>query len=211
MLLKIVYLLVRRLLGLVALTARRDLAKDAELLGRDDSKDSAADTTRELLCREMDTHGTSRVHRPDADLRRTASSIGPRRVRRPLQPAQAPPVPPATTARSGRPGYSPAGLASSAAEGARRRDQRVLPGWVADLMNPQVKHRAMGFEAVQAIGHLRGLMLRPRCWASRGPSRRREPHGKTARAVTPGHGRTCPRTHIGQSGSRSRAPNRRGQ
>jgi hypothetical protein len=32
MLLKIVYLLVRRLLGMAALTARRDLAKDAELL-----------------------------------------------------------------------------------------------------------------------------------------------------------------------------------
>ena len=84
---------------------------------------------------------TSRVHRPDAHLRRTAPSIGPRRVRRPLQPAQAPPVPPATTARSGRPSYSPAGLASPAAEGARRRDQRILPGWVADLMNPQLTPR----------------------------------------------------------------------
>ena len=34
---------------------------------------------RELLCRAMDTHRTSRVHRPDADLRRTAPSIGPPR------------------------------------------------------------------------------------------------------------------------------------
>ena len=42
-----------------------------------------------------------------------------------------------------------AGLAGSAAEGARWRDQRVLPGSVADLRNPKVKHPAMGFEAVQ--------------------------------------------------------------
>jgi hypothetical protein len=91
-----------------------------------------------------------RVHRPDADLRRTAPSIGPPRIRRPLQRAQASPVPPATTTRPGRPEQRPAGLAGSAAEGARRRDQRVLPGSVADLMNPQVRHRATGFEAVQA-------------------------------------------------------------
>ena len=43
------------------------------------------------------------VHRPDADLRRTAPSIGPRRIRRPLQRAQASPVPSATTTRPGRP------------------------------------------------------------------------------------------------------------
>jgi putative transposase len=66
----------------------------------------------------------------------------------PLQRAQASPVPPATTTRPGRPEQRPAGLAGSAAEGARRRDQRVLPGSVADLMNPQVRHRATGFEAV---------------------------------------------------------------
>ena len=40
-------------------------------------------------------------------------------------------------------------LDRAAAEGARWRDQRVLPGSVADLMNPQVRHPAMGFEAVQ--------------------------------------------------------------
>ena len=100
---------------------------------RDDSQDPAADTTRELLRRKMDTHRTSRVHRPDADLRRTAPPVGPRRVHRPLQPAPAAPVPPATTTRSRRPGYRSAGPAGSAAEGARRRDQRVLPGSVADL------------------------------------------------------------------------------
>ena len=91
-----------------------------------------------------------RVHRPDAHLRRTAPAVGPRRVHRPLQPAPAPPVPPATTARPERPSQRPAGLAGSAAEGARWRDQRVLPGSVADLRNPKVRHPAMGFEAVQA-------------------------------------------------------------
>src|SRR5258707_14314257 len=85
----------------------------------------------------MGTHRTSRVHRPDAHLRRTAPAIGPGPVRRPLQPAPAPSVPPAATARPGRPNRPVAGLAGSAAEGARRRDQRVLPGSVrlADLMN----------------------------------------------------------------------------
>ena len=39
------------------------------------------------------------------------------------------------------------GLASSASEGPRRRDQQVLPGSVADLMNLKVRHRAMNFEA----------------------------------------------------------------
>ena len=112
----------------------------SSLRGREDSKDSAADAARELLRREMDTHRTSRVHRPDADLRRTAPSVGPRRVRRPLQPAPAPPVPPATTTRPRRPGQRSAGPAGSAAEGARRRDQRVLPSRVADLMKPQVRH-----------------------------------------------------------------------
>ena len=38
---------------------------------------------RELLCREMDTHRTSRIHRPDAHLRRTAPAADPRQVRRP--------------------------------------------------------------------------------------------------------------------------------
>jgi hypothetical protein len=55
----------------------------------------------------------------------------PPRIRRPLQPAPAPPVPPATTTRRGRPSELAAGLAGSAAESARRRDQRVLPDSVA--------------------------------------------------------------------------------
>ena len=44
--------------------------------GRDGSEDPAADSSRELLCREMGTHRTSRVHRPDAHLRRTAPAVG---------------------------------------------------------------------------------------------------------------------------------------
>ena len=107
-------------------------------------------TPRELLCRAMDTHRTSRVHRPDTHLQRTAPAIGPPRVRRPLQPAPAPPVPPATTTRLRRPTQRPAGLAGSPAGSARRRDQRVLPGGVADPMNHQIRRRAMSIEAVQA-------------------------------------------------------------
>jgi len=56
------------------------------------SKDAAANAAGELLRREVDTHSTSRVHRPDAHLRRAAPVVGARRVRRPLQPAPAPPV-----------------------------------------------------------------------------------------------------------------------
>jgi putative transposase len=100
-------------------------------------KNPAADPPRELFRREMRTQRTSRVHRPDADLRRTAPAVGPGPVRRPLQGAQAAPVPPATTTRPGPPSQRCAGLTGSAAEGARRRDQRVLPGGVADRTNPR--------------------------------------------------------------------------
>ena len=44
-------------------------------------------TPRELLCRAVGAHRAVRVHRPDADLRRTAPWIGPPRIRRPLQRA----------------------------------------------------------------------------------------------------------------------------
>src|ERR1019366_1539851 len=57
----------------------------------------------------------------------------------------------ATTARPRRSGQPSAGVAGSAAESARRCDQRVLPGSVADLVNPQVTRHATGFEAVQAL------------------------------------------------------------
>lgn len=72
-------------------------------------------------------HRTSRVHRPDPHLRRTAPAIGPGRVRRPLQPAQAAPVPPATAARPRRPGQPVPGPAGPEAQGSWRRDQRVPP------------------------------------------------------------------------------------
>jgi len=49
---------------------------------------------------------------------------------RQLQPAPAPSVPPATAAGRGRPSQRSPGLACSAAEGARWRDQWVLPGSV---------------------------------------------------------------------------------
>ena len=87
--------------------------------------------------REMGTHRASRVHRPDAHLRRTAPAISPRPVRRPLQRAPPAPVPPATTTRPGRPSQPTAGIASPATQSARRCDQRVLPGSVADRMNPR--------------------------------------------------------------------------
>src|SRR5271157_4150473 len=88
-----------------------------------------------LLCREMGTCRTSRVHRPDAHLQRTAPAIGTGRVCRPLPRPPPAPVPPATTTRPRRPGEPAAGPTGPAAEGARRRDQRVLPRGVADLMN----------------------------------------------------------------------------
>ena len=127
------------------------------------------DPARELFRREMDTHRTSRVHRPHAHLRRTAPSIGPGRVRRALQPAPAPSVAPATAARPGRPSQRSSGLACSAAEGARRRDQRVLPGSVSGSNEHQVRPRAISFEAVQAAdlvaripgGDVLGHMRRP--------------------------------------------------
>ena len=75
----------------------RRLRRDLRQRGRDDGQDPAADVARELLCREMGPHRTSRVHRPDAHLRRTTPALSPQRVRRPLQQASPAPVPPATT------------------------------------------------------------------------------------------------------------------
>ena len=89
------------------------LRRDLRQRGPENSEDPAADAAGELLRREMDTHSTSRVHRPDAHLRRTAPAIGPRRVRRPLQPAPAPPVPPAAATRPGNPARRPAETSQS--------------------------------------------------------------------------------------------------
>ena len=93
----------------------------------DDGQEPAAGSAGELLCREMGTHGTSGVHRPNAHLQRTPPAVRPGPVRRPLQRAPPAPVPPATTTRPRRPGQLPVGPAGSAAQGARRRDQRVPP------------------------------------------------------------------------------------
>ena len=112
------------------------LRRDLRQRGREDGQDPAADAARELLRREMGAHRAGRVHRPDTHLQRTAPAVGPGRIRRPLQRAPSASVPPAATARPQRPGQPGAGLASPAAQGARRRDQRVLPGRVGDLMNP---------------------------------------------------------------------------
>src|SRR5450756_1667708 len=87
-----------------------------------------AHPARKLLRREMDPQRTSRMHRPDAHLRRTAPAVNSRRVRQPLQRAPPAPVPTATTARSGLPGQPAAGLPGPAAQGPQRRDQRVPPG-----------------------------------------------------------------------------------
>jgi putative transposase len=103
---------------------------------RDDGQEPAAGSAGELLCREMGTHGTSGVHQPDAHLQRTAPAVRPGPVHRPLLRAPPAPVPPATTTRPRRPGQLPVGPAGSAAHGARRRDQRVPSGGVADRMNP---------------------------------------------------------------------------
>ncbi|HEY3034503.1 MAG TPA: hypothetical protein VGJ54_07575 [Streptosporangiaceae bacterium] len=46
-------------------------------------KDSAADAAGELPCRTLGADRTSRVHRPDAHLPRTAPAGGARKVRRP--------------------------------------------------------------------------------------------------------------------------------
>jgi hypothetical protein len=99
-----------------------------------------ADATGELLCRALGTNRTSRVHQPDAHLRRTAPSIGPQRVRRPLQPAPAPPVPPPATARPRRAGRRAAQLTGAAPESTRWRNQRVPQSRVNSLVNPQVRH-----------------------------------------------------------------------
>ena len=88
------------------------------------------------LFREMGTYRPSRVHRPDAHLRRKAPALSPGRVRRPLQRASPAPVPPATTTRPRGPSRPAAGPAGPTAQGARRRDQRVLPGGVAGRMSP---------------------------------------------------------------------------
>ncbi|GIH97949.1 hypothetical protein Psi01_85790 [Planobispora siamensis] len=68
--------------------------------GAGGGQDPAAHTTGQLLRRTMGAHRTGRVHRPHADLRRTAPALGAHRVCRSLQRASAAPVPRAATTRS---------------------------------------------------------------------------------------------------------------
>src|SRR5258706_728694 len=140
--------------------------------GRDGDKDPAANPAGELLCREVDPHRASRVHRPDAHLRRTAPSIGPWPVRRPLPRAPPAPIPPATATRPRRPSRRSTGPAGPAAESARWPDQRVLPSGLADLMRSQVRSRVIGFEAGQVLAVRAGLR-RPVAHVATAPARDR--------------------------------------
>ena len=115
------------------------------------------------------TQRACRVHRPDAHLQRTAPSIGPGRLRRPLQSPPPAPVPPATTARPRRPSRPAAGPAGPPAEIPRRRDQRVLPGCVTDLMKPRsntmrsVLKRYTGAAQDRLLAHVPGTRPGPAC------------------------------------------------
>ena len=126
--------------------------------GIEDGQDPAADPSRELLCREMDTHSTSRVHSPDAHLRRTAPAIssGLKYASR-LQPAPAPPVPPAAIPDRDHQASAPLNLP------VQRR--KVLGGvineyshqaGVADPNETPGQTPCDGFEAVQGISGVAG-------------------------------------------------------
>ena len=67
----------------------------------------ASEPARELLCGTVRAHRPDRGHRPDADLRRTASAHNPRRVRGPLQRATTPSQPPAPPAEARSPCRGP--------------------------------------------------------------------------------------------------------
>ena len=95
----------------------------------------------------------------------TAPAIGTRRIYRPLQRAPPAPIPPATTARPEGPDHRPAQPASPAAGGARRRDQRSLPGGVADLMNTRSDGTRLALE------RYRPRSLQVRCYPRRAARR----------------------------------------
>ena len=102
-------------------------------------------------------------------LQRTAPSIGPGPLRRPLQPPPPAPVPPATTARPRRPSRPAAGPAGPPAESPRRRDQRVLSGCVTDLMKPRsntmrsVLKRYTDAAQDRLLAHVPGTRPGPAC------------------------------------------------
>jgi hypothetical protein len=124
---------------------RRDLRRR----GREGSHDCAADATGPLPCRAVGAHRRVRVHRPDADLSRTAPADGARNARRPRQRPPPAPVPPATTTRPRHAGRPAPRSTRAATESARRRDRRVLQSRVNNFTNLQVRQHATGFGAVQ--------------------------------------------------------------
>ncbi len=109
-----------------------------------------SDAAGQLLCRAVGAHRTVRVHRPDADLRRTAPADGARKIRRPLQPPPPAPVPPAATTRPRHAGCRAARRAGATPERTRRRDPRVLHSRISGSTNPHVRRHATNFGAVQA-------------------------------------------------------------
>ena len=94
--------------------------------------DRAPGTQDERLCRALRTHGTGRVHRPDAHRRRTAPARDLVRVHRPLQHRPQPPRrghgPARTGRRPGRHRLPRPGHPDPAPSQARRADQRIPAG-----------------------------------------------------------------------------------
>ena len=95
---------------------------DADIKG---GEDPAPQPARERLRAKVRAHLSDRGHRPDAHLRRTASTDDPRPVRDPLQRAAPPPQPPASPAPARSPGRGPFPEADQAPDRSRRPHQRI--------------------------------------------------------------------------------------
>jgi hypothetical protein len=108
--------------------------------GCDSREDSSSGASDERLCATVCTDRAVRVHGPDADLWRESSAGSAAGLHQALQRAPAAPVPIPAATRPERAGPRAARRAGAAQEGTRRRHQRVPPGRVNDLVNPQVKH-----------------------------------------------------------------------
>src|SRR5271165_2673694 len=111
----------------------------------------ASEPASELLCGTVRAHRPDRGHRPDADLRRTASAHNPRRVRGPLQPATTPSQPPAPPAEARSPCRGPLPPADQAPTRPRRPHQRVRAGRV----KPQLSTRGRVLEPRVAMATMR--------------------------------------------------------
>jgi hypothetical protein len=129
---------------------------------------------RELLGGAVDTHRTRRMHRPDADLPRTAPAISPPPVRRSLQSAPTTPVPPAATSRPvTHPDHRPGEPAGPAAQATRRRDQRVLAGRITGIAKSQARHMQRVLERYRLCSHGGGA-----AGIGRGPRHVTAPRGR---------------------------------